>query len=238
MVDARTNRGQEDLMGEHSIIPERRIVVLGVGNLLWADEGFGVRCVEALGDGWDFSPPIEVLDGGTLGLALVPLLLDATHVLLFDAVDHRGEPGSLLVARDAEVPRFMTSSKMSLHQAGMNDILASLELLGHKPVNFTVIGIKPVELADYGGSLTEAVQQQLPVALQLGIEELAGWGVEARERIDRTPRETVIAALARERYESGRPSAELACRVGDERFLARRAVHVANEVADQGTHDE
>jgi hydrogenase maturation protease len=225
-------------MGEEAISPGQRIVVLGVGNVLWADEGFGVRCVEALGNGWDFSPPIEILDGGTLGLALVPLLLDATHVLLFDAVDHRGEPGSLLVARDAEVPRFMTSSKMSLHQAGMNDILASLELLGHKPVNFTVIGIKPVELADYGGSLTEAVQQQLPVALQLGIEELAGWGVEARERADGTSRETVIAALARERYESGRPSAELACRVGDERFLARRAVHVANEAADKGAHDE
>jgi hydrogenase maturation protease len=225
-------------MGEEAISPGQRIVVLGVGNVLWADEGFGVRCVEALGNGWDFSPPIEILDGGTLGLALVPLLLDATHVLLFDAVDHRGEPGSLLVARDAEVPRFMTSSKMSLHQAGMNDILASLELLGHKPVNFTVIGMKPVELADYGGSLTEAVQQQLPVALQLGIEELAGWGVEARERADGTSRETVIAALARERYESGRPSAELACRVGDERFLARRAVHVANEAADKGAHDE
>jgi hydrogenase maturation protease len=225
-------------MNDESLVPQRRIVVLGVGNLLWADEGFGVRCAEALGDGWDFTPPIEVLDGGTLGLALVPLLLDATHVLLFDAVDHRGAPGSLLVARDAEVPRFMTSSKMSLHQAGMNDILASLELLGHKPVNFTVIGIKPVELADYGGSLTEAVQQQLPVALQLGIEELAGWGVEARERADGTSRETVIAALARERYESGRPSAELACRVGDERFLARRAVHVANEAADKGAHDE
>jgi hydrogenase maturation protease len=225
-------------MGEQAISPGQRIVVLGVGNVLWADEGFGVRCVEALGNGWDFSPPIEILDGGTLGLALVPLLLDATHVLLFDAVDHRGPPGSLLVARDAEVPRFMTSSKMSLHQAGMNDILASLELLGHTPVNFTVIGIKPVELADYGGSLTEAVQRQLPVALQLGIEELASWGVEARERADGTSRETVIAALARERYESGRPSAELACRVGDERFLARRAVHVASEAADKGTHDE
>jgi len=225
-------------MNDESLVPQRRIVVLGVGNLLWADEGFGVRCAEALGDGWDFTPPIEVLDGGTLGLALVPLLLDATHVLLFDAVDHRGAPGSLLVARDAEVPRFMTSSKMSLHQAGMNDILASLELLGHQPVHFTVIGIKPVELADYGGSLTEAVQQQVPVALQLGIEELAAWGVEARKRVDGTPRETVIAAIARERYESGRPSADVACRVGDERFLARRAAHAANEADDKGARDE
>ena len=225
-------------MNDDTLAPQRRIVVLGVGNLLWADEGFGVRCAEALGDGWDFTPPIEVLDGGTLGLALVPLLLDATDVLLFDAVDHRGEPGSLLVARDAEVPRFMTSSKMSLHQAGMNDILASLELLGHEPEHFTVIGIKPVELADYGGSLTEPVQQQVPIALQLGIEELAGWGVEARKRAEGTARETVIAAIARERYESGRPSAELSCRVGDERFLARRAAHAANESDDKGARDE
>ena len=148
---------------------------------------------------------------------------------MFDAVDHRGEPGSLLVARDAEVPRFMTSSKMSLHQAGMNDILASLELLERKPVHFTVIGIKPVELADYGGSLTEAVQQQVPVALQLGIEELARWGIKASVRTGGATRETVIAAIARGRYESERPSADVACRVGDERFLARRAAHVESE---------
>jgi hydrogenase maturation protease len=222
-------------MGEDSLLPQRRIVVLGVGNLLWADEGFGVRCVEALGNGWDFPSEVEILDGGTLGLALVPLLLDATHVLLFDAVDHRGAPGTLLVARDDEVPRFMTGSKMSLHQAGMNDILASLELLGHRPERFTVVGIKPVELADYGGSLTEPVQQQLPVALGLGLEELSRWGVPGRKRSSGAARETVIAAIARERYESERPSAEVACRVGDGRFLALRAARATgNESDDEG----
>jgi hydrogenase maturation protease len=210
-------------MNDDSVTTQRRIVVLGVGNLLWADEGFGVRCVEALGDGWDFPPDVDIMDGGTLGLALVPLLLDATHVLLFDAVDHRGEPGSLLVARDDEVPRFMSGSKMSLHQAGMNDILASLDLLGHSPEHFTVIGIKPVELADYGGSLTAPVQAQVPIALELGLEELSRWGIVAERRAEPASRETVIAAIARERYESERPSAELACRVGDERFLAMRA---------------
>ena len=221
-------------MNADSLAPQRRIVVLGVGNLLWADEGFGVRCVEALGDGWDFPPEVEIMDGGTLGLALVPLILDATHVLLFDAVDHRGAPGSLLVARDAEVPRFMTGSKMSLHQAGMNDILASLDLLGHRPERFTVIGIKPVELADYGGSLTEPVQQQVPVALALGLEELAQWGVPGVKRTGGASRETVIAAIARQRYESERPSADVACRIGDERFLAMRGAHAANQDKDEG----
>jgi len=114
---------------------------------------------------------------------------------------------------------------MSLHQVGMNDILASLELLGHKPERFTVVGIKPVQLADYGGSLTEAVRAQVPVALQLGIEELRRWGVEVRERSGGQVPDVVIGAIRQEVYESGRPSAEVACRVGDERFLAMRAAN-------------
>lgn len=213
--------------------PGRRIVVLGVGNLLWADEGFGVRCVEALAEGWELPPDIEVMDGGTLGLALVPELLDATHVLLFDAVAHRGEPGTLIVARDDEIPALMGGNKMSLHQVGMNDILASLELLGHKPGHFTVVGIEPVVLADYGGSLTEQVRAKLPAALELGIEELRRWGVEVRARAGGPARDVVIGAVRQETYESGRPAADVACRVGDERFLAIRARERARE-QDEG----
>jgi hydrogenase maturation protease len=212
----------------------RRIVVLGVGNLLWADEGFGVRCVESLAAGWDVPAEVEVMDGGTLGLALVPELLDATHVLLFDAVAHRGEPGALIVARDDEIPALMGGNKMSLHQVGMNDILASLELLGHKPDNFTVVGIKPVQLADYGGSLTDTVRARLPEALALGIEELRRWGVEVRERAGGPARDVVIGAVSQDRYESGRPAAEVACRVGDERFLAIRAARESAGEADGG----
>jgi hydrogenase maturation protease len=219
-------------MTDDTLEPQRRIVVLGVGNLLWADEGFGVRCVEALGEGWDLPPDVAVMDGGTLGLALVPDLLDATHVLLFDAVAHRGEPGALIVARDDEVPALMGGNKMSLHQVGMNDILASLELLGHKPGHFTVVGIKPVQLADYGGSLTEQVRAQVPAALQLGVDELRRWGVDVRPRSGGPARDVVISAIAQERYESGRPAADVACRVGDERFLAIRA---ANESKNEPT---
>jgi len=212
-------------MTEDTLAPQRRIVVLGVGNLPWADEGFGVRCVEALGQGWDLPPDVEVMDGGTLGLALVPELADATHVLLFDAVAHRGDPGTLIVARDDEVPSLMGGNKMSLHQVGVNDIFASLELLGYQPEHVTVVGIKPVQLADYGGSLTDEVRAQVPAALQLGIEELRRWGVEVRERTGGPARDVVISALAQGRYESGRPAADVACRVGDERFLAIRAAN-------------
>jgi hydrogenase maturation protease len=221
-------------MNDDTLLPSRRIVVLGVGNLLWADEGFGVRCVEALGNGWELPPDVEVMDGGTLGLALVPLLLDATHVLLFDAVAHRGEPGTLIVARDDEVPALMAGNKLSIHQVGVNDILASLDLLGHKPAHFTVVGVRPVELADYGGSLTAAVQARVPEALELGIAELGRWGVEATRRSAAPARDVVIGAIAQDRYEAGRPSAEEACRVGDERFLRMRAARDATAAAPEG----
>lgn len=214
-------------MNDDSTTPARRIVVLGVGNLLWADEGFGVRCVEALGAGYDVPPDVELMDGGTLGLALVPLLLDATHVLLFDAVEHRGEPGELVLARDGEVPLLMSGNKLSLHQVGVNDIFASLELLGHKPEHVSVVGIKPVQLADYGGSLTDEVRARIPEALRLGVEELGRWGVVVRERSGGPARDVVIGAVTQDRYESGRPPADVACRVGDERFLAIRAASEA-----------
>jgi hydrogenase maturation protease len=221
-------------MNDESLAPQRRIVVLGVGNLLWADEGFGVRCVEALGEAFDVPSDVALMDGGTLGLALVPELLDATHVLLFDAVEHRGEPGSLVVARDDEIPALMSSNKMSLHQVGVNDIFASLDLLGHKPEHVTVVGIRPVLLADYGGSLTAEVQAQIPAALQLGVDELRRWGLDLRERVGQPERDVVIAALRQGLYEAGRPSPELACRVGDERFLALRAAARARGEDENG----
>jgi hydrogenase maturation protease len=199
----------------------RHIKVLGVGNLLWADEGFGIRCVEALGRDWEFPPEVELLDGGTLGLALIPLLQDATHVLLFDAADFGGTPGALVVARDADVPRFMTRDKMSLHQAGMNDVLASLEMLGHRPQSFTLVGVQPVELADYGGSLTPAVRKLVPRALEIGLAELLAWGVEARPREPEETGAVMSDALQLGRYETGRPSEEVAFRKGDERFIGR-----------------
>ena len=129
----------------------------------------------------------------------------------------------------------MGGNKMSLHQVGVNDIFASLELLGHKPEHVTVVGIRPVQLADYGGSLTEPVRAQLPAALALGIEELRRWGVEVRER-DRRPgaRRGDRRAAPRTATSRDGPPAEVACRVGDERFLALRAASESKDSPSGG----
>jgi hydrogenase maturation protease len=83
---------------------DRRTLVLGIGNVLWADEGFGVRAVEALHDAWDLPPEVTLMDGGTQGLILLADVTAHRRVLVFDSIDFGDAPGTLRVLRDREVP--------------------------------------------------------------------------------------------------------------------------------------
>lgn len=196
----------------------KRILVLGIGNILWADEGFGVRCVEALNAGWEFPPQVELMDGGTQGLYLLPYVQEADCLLVFDAVDYSDPPGTLREVVGDQVPRFMGVKKMSLHQTGFQEVLMAAELTDKLPSELVLIGVQPEELEDYGGSLRDVVKAQMPAALELAFSWLARWGATAvareagAERINN-------AALAMELYEGERPPANQAYRLGDARFL-------------------
>ena len=158
------------------------ILVLGIGNVLWADEGFGVCCVEALHAQYEFPPEVTLMDGGTQGLYLLQHVQSAAHVLIFDAVDYGMIPGTLKVVRDDEVPQFMGAKKMSLHQVGFQETLAAAQLTNQYPNKLTLIGVQPEELDDYGGGLRASVQAQVTPALDLGLAELAQWGIQAQRR--------------------------------------------------------
>lgn len=157
-------------------------LVLGIGNLLWADEGFGVRCVEELHRAYDVPEGVRLMDGGTQGLYLVQYVQRATNMLVFDAIDWGDAPGTLRVIRGDDVPRFMGAKKMSLHQTGFQDVLAAAELMGSVPTNITLIGIQAEELEDWGGSLRPSIKAKMPEALALGIREMATWGVTLTRR--------------------------------------------------------
>jgi hydrogenase maturation protease len=203
------------------IAAESRVLLLGVGNILWADEGFGVRCVETFGERFDVPDRVTVLDGGTQGLLLIDPLREADRVILFDAIDFGGVPGEMRVVRDDAIPAFVGARAMSLHQTGMTDVLALASLLGWKPDAVTLIGVQPVLLEDYGGSLTPEVRACIDPALDVALSELARWGVPVSARAAFGADADVLApALSLDRYEQGRPSAEAACRHGDERVLA------------------
>ena len=196
-------------------------LVLGIGNLLWADEGFGVRAVEAFHARYAVPDGVNILDGGTQGLYLFGAVAAARRVLVLDAIDFGLAPGTLHVLRNGEVPAW-SRGKLSPHQTGFNDILALAQLRGEAPEAITLIGVQPEELSDLGGSLRPSVKARIADAVELAATELAAWGLAPRLR-ERGARIAPLNAhaLGLGPYEIGRPSSEDACRVGDARVLAR-----------------
>lgn len=197
------------------------ICVMGIGNVLWADEGFGVRCIEALQSRYEFAPHVQLIDGGTQGLYLIQHVQEASRLLIFDAIDYGLAPGTLKTVEGDEVPRFMGAKKMSLHQTGFQEVLMLALLTEQFPREVMLIGCQPEELDDYGGSLRPKVKLAMEDALVLGLDTLRRWGAQPAPRT--TPlseRESVtFSQLELARYEGQRPAEALACRVGDERFF-------------------
>ncbi|CAG1010118.1 MAG: HyaD/HybD family hydrogenase maturation endopeptidase [Rhizobiaceae bacterium] len=196
----------------------KRVLILGIGNVLWADEGFGVRCVEAMAETHALPPSVRLLDGGTQGLYLLPFLEECDALLVFDAIDYGLPAGEMKVVRDDEVPAFMGAKKMSLHQTGFQDVIATATLMGYRPAQMVLIGCQPVELDDYGGGLRPEVAARIPQALAIARGVLSEWGVTVSGgRSDAS----LLAdpAVRRGAYEAGRPSEEEACRTGDARFF-------------------
>jgi hydrogenase maturation protease len=182
-------------------------LILGLGNILWADEGFGIRCVEALNSRYRFPERVRVMDGGTQGIFLLPWVRSASQLLIFDAVDYGLEPATLKLIRGEDVPRFMGVKKMSMHQAGFQEVLSSAELSGELPTSLALVGVQPALLDDYGGSLTPGVKAQLEPALNLACEVLADWDIQVTRREKPPVNDDLIGPGALEigDYEEGRP---------------------------------
>jgi len=199
-------------------VNQENIVVLGIGNLLWADEGFGVRAVEALHARWQMPEHVALVDGGTQGMALLPLVESADRLLVLDAIDFGLPPGALHQVEGEQVPACWQARKMSLHQAGFSDVLACAQLRGRYPREIVLIGVQPVELDDYGGSLRPAVKARLGEAVERACAVLRRWGVEPA-RHERPPQPlSGNTGLELARYEAERPTEQMAARGGDARF--------------------
>jgi hydrogenase maturation protease len=198
--------------------PPAGVLVLGIGNVLWADEGFGVRAVQALHERYLMPDNVSLVDGGTQGMYLLDHVCSAERVLVLDAIDYKLAPGTLRVLRDDEVPVW-TDTMMSLHQATFQELLSLAQLRGRFPEKITLIGVQPALLDDLGGSLSPLVRARLDEAVELAVAELVAWGLQVAPRVGPPAESLSAGALAMAAYEGGRPSASAACRIGDARFL-------------------
>lgn len=209
-----------------------RVLIIGIGNLLWADEGFGVRVVEAMHRLYEWPANVRLMDGGTQGLYLVQHVREADILIVFDAVDYGLTPGTIKLVEGDEVPKFLGAKKISLHQTGFQEVLATAELLGGATQHLYLIGVQPVELDDFGGSLRDEMKARIDPAIQHAIDFLARFGIRGHRRDVSLPETETLACehMVMSRYEAQRPSAEDACRFGDPRVLMAERV-------DAGTTD-
>jgi hydrogenase maturation protease len=147
-------------------------VVIGVGNTILSDDGVGVHAARLLQDDSRLPAGVTILDGGTLGLELIPYASDASRLLLLDALNSREAPGTLIrmTARDL----LDTSGGWSVHQLGVADLIAALALVSTRHQDIVVLGVQPAN-TDWGTSLSPHVETALIGLVDAALAQLQLW---------------------------------------------------------------
>jgi hydrogenase maturation protease len=152
------------------------ILVLGIGNLLMTDDGIGVRVVQLLGERYRFPERVTILEGGTLGLDLLPSLENVQRLVIVDALDIGAAPGTLVRLSGGEIPPAL-ETRLSPHQIGLKELLTVASLLGQAPGDTVLWGVQP-ESIEMALRLSPPVEAQLEPLAGKVLEELAAWGVK------------------------------------------------------------
>lgn len=155
---------------------EPNAIVLGIGNLLNSDEGLGVHAVRRLEE--ELGTPdigLQFVDGGTLGLNLLPLIEDASHLLLLDSVNAGQPPGTVVELTKGQIPLY-SGVKMSVHQTTFQEVLGLANLRSRLPSHLHLIGVQPADLS-VGVELSPIVADQLPEIVKRAKEILIEWGL-------------------------------------------------------------
>jgi hydrogenase maturation protease len=138
------------------------------------DDGLGIAALARLRERWAVPPEVELLDGGTWGMNLLPVIEDAQRVLLIDAIHADLPAGAEVIIPRHRLPRYL-ATKISPHQVDLADVLALAELRGTLPERTVAIGLQPmkVELSD---GLSDPLQNRLDDLVDLVVRQLAEWG--------------------------------------------------------------
>ena len=148
----------------------KSILILGIGNILLGDEGFGVRAVEYLQDNYSWPENVQLLDGGTRGLLLMADLMDKDLVIILDIVHSGHEAGTMLLIENDDLYKSF-QNKESAHQTSINDVLICCELADHRP-EVLVFGFEPFDFSEINISLSPQAQEKLPLFCENVISEM------------------------------------------------------------------
>lgn len=149
--------------------PPRKILILGVGNLLLRDDGFGVHVINSL-KSVVLPVNVELLEAGTVSHQLIPLLHEIDHLIVIDAVEAGDVPGSIFRFSPEDM-KFSSQPMASLHQISLIDVLHMAELTGKKPKT-VIIGVQPKDASSWSMELSAELSSVVPRVKELIFEEL------------------------------------------------------------------
>lgn len=148
------------------------IAVMGLGNLVHTDDGVGVHAIRQLQLDPRVPPGVVLLDGGTLGLSLIPHISGFKKLLVIDAVDAGEQPGTVMRFEGAALHGL--PGKASVHQLGFADMIIAMELIGDTPPDVVVLGVQPLSI-EWDNHLSAPVQDSLPHLLDQVVLQLEAW---------------------------------------------------------------
>ena len=156
---------------------KRRVVVIGLGNPLMGDDGLGLAVLDELRTGYALPPEVELVDGGTWGINLLPVIEDADELILIDAIDVGQAPGTFARLEHERLPRYL-ATKISPHQVDLRDVLGLAELRGTLPANTVALGLQPQSI-ELRNSLSDLLRCQVSMLAAAVVQELAQRGYQA-----------------------------------------------------------
>ena len=154
------------------------ITILGIGNLLMGDEGVGIHAMNTLQESYTFSPAINFVDGGTIGIDLIPYFEECKKMIIVDAVDSQEYPGYIVTLVNEEI-HFRFNTKLSLHHAGLSDVLSIIKLQEIDAPDLILIGVQP-KIVEMGIELSDIIGSKMDQIISLMVSKLEEWGIECK----------------------------------------------------------
>ena len=161
---------------------EKHIMVLGVGNLLFTDEGVGIHTVQTLLEQYEFSENVSIEDGGVLGINLLGIISEADDLIVVDAIRNGGAPGTLYRLEGDDIPKRILA-KNSLHQVDLLEALTLCQALDKVPET-VIVGVEPEDIETLSLELTPPVQEKMDDLIAMVLRELDRLGAGYHEKRD------------------------------------------------------
>lgn len=155
-----------------NIMTQTKPIVLGLGNPLFQDEGFGIHVIHQLMKE-SLNERAELIDGGTDGLGLLGIVEKAELLLVIDAIDAGCQPGTIKRLESDEIPALL-HTMLSEHQLGFQEVLALARLRGRLPQQLVLIGVQP-QCLDWGIELTPTTAKTVARVKEMIYEQIDNW---------------------------------------------------------------